>query len=136
MALGYPDVPGFFPALAAEKAMISSRLTATKGSVASAPFEIFAKSELLLITARVRGGFSGGPILNEAGDYIGLISRDPATQFGDELDAAIHKYDTLGYGTAIPSTLIKEFLEDSRIWRGEVSIPIDMTHTSFMNFAE
>jgi serine protease Do len=61
IALGYPDVPGFQPALAAEKAMISSRLTDARGAAASTPFEIWARAELLLVTARVRGGFSAVP---------------------------------------------------------------------------
>ena len=105
MALGFPDVPGLLPALAAEKALISSRLTVTRGAVASTPFEIWANAELLLITARVRGGFSGGPILNESGDYVGVIFRDPTHQSWRPFDDAIHRYDDLGYGTAIPATL-------------------------------
>lgn len=134
MALGYPDVPGFQPALAAEKAMISSRLTAVRGSVASAPFEIWAQTELLLITARVRGGFSGGPILNENGDYVGVVARSPTHQVGDHLDDAIHSYDNLGYGTAIPSTVVEAFLHDVSSGTCIVAKNVEMQHTMSCDF--
>lgn len=110
MALGYPDVPGFHPTLAAEKAMISSRFTAVRGAVASAAEEIFARSPLFLITARVRGGFSGGPVLNSYGACVGVVSREPASQSSNEPRSGYHLYDNLGYGTAIPTALLEEII--------------------------
>ena len=136
MALGFPDVPGFLPALAAEKALISSRLTATRGAIASVPFEFWARTELLLITARVRGGFSGGPILNEKGDCVGVISRDPVSQSGDRLDEAIHLYDNLGYGTAIPATLVRAFAEDAHWATNQISVEMETKGIKFATFEE
>lgn len=112
MVLGYPDVPGFHPTLAAEKAMISSRFTAIRGAVASAPEEIFARASLFLITARVRGGFSGGPVLNSLGTCVGVVSREPASQSSGDQGGGHHLYDNLGYGTAIPTVLLKQILEE------------------------
>lgn len=108
MVLGYPNVPGFHSTLAAEKAMISSRFTAVRGAVASSTEEIFARSPLFLITARVRGGFSGGPVLNSHGACVGVVSREPASQSSSGPGSGHHLYDNLGYGTAIPTALLEE----------------------------
>jgi S1-C subfamily serine protease len=103
LTLGYPDVPGFHPTVAAEKANISSRLTATRGAIASTPAELWTRSEVFLITARVRGGFSGGPVLDPTGQCVGVVSREPASY---ALELGSHRYDNLGYGTAIPATAL------------------------------
>ena len=112
MVLGYPNVPGFHPSLAAEKAMISSRFTAIRGAVASSAEEIFARAPLFLITARVRGGFSGGPVLNSSGHCVGVLSREPASQSTGGPGSGHHLYDNLGYGTAIPTLLLEQLLGD------------------------
>ena len=112
MVLGYPNVPGFHPALAAEKAMISSRFTAIRGAVASSAEEIFARASLFLITARVRGGFSGGPVLNSHGHCVGVVSREPASQSTGGPGSGHHLYDNLGYGTAIPTALLEQILAE------------------------
>lgn len=80
MPMGYPDVPGFHPALAAEAAAISARMTALRGRVASAPTELWSNAEMFLITARVRGGFSGGPVFDRFGQAVGVVSREPQAQ--------------------------------------------------------
>lgn len=110
MVLGYPNVPGFHPTLAAEKATISSRFTAVRGAVASSAEEIFTRSPLFLITARVRGGFSGGPVLNSQGVCVGVVSREPASQSSSGMGSGHHLYDNLGYGTAIPTNLLEGVL--------------------------
>lgn len=112
IALGYPNVSGFIPSLAGEKAIVSSRLTAVRGTVASTPVEIWAREALLLITARVRGGFSGGPVINEKGQYVGIVSRGPHNEAVDDPMSAAHQYDNLGYGTVIPESMIRAFLKD------------------------
>lgn len=112
MVLGYPNVPGFHPTMAAEKALISSRFTAVRGAVTSTPEEIFARTSLFLITARVRGGFSGGPVLNSLGACVGVVSREPVSQSPGGPVGSYHTYDNLGYGTAIPSDLLKQLLEE------------------------
>ena len=125
LVLGYPNVPGFTELLAAEKASISARLTVTKGAIASEATELFAKTSLFLITARVRGGFSGGPVLSAAGTAVGLVSRQPIADAGQsgELYA---QYDDLGYGIAIPSEAIIEFLTACRDGNRDIATPMDI----------
>lgn len=97
LEMGYPKIPGFTDSLTAEKATVSSKaemcLTPTTGQVASAADNIFAKIPLLLVTAKIRGGNSGGPIVGADGSIIGVASQMPSYE-GD--------YDDLGYGTAVP----------------------------------
>lgn len=113
LAMGYPNVPGFTEMLSVEKAAISSRFTVTKGIIASKAHEIFAKTSLLLITARVKGGFSGGPVINNKGWAVGLVSRQPIS--GEKDDSMLwEKYDNLGYGVVIPTEEILHFFDCCR----------------------
>lgn len=82
------------------------------------PFQVCSTGELisfeeayldgqpnLVINARLKGGNSGGPIMNKLGFVIGLLIRipnDPQNQ--DE-------YDQLGFGLALPVEIINEFLQ-------------------------
>lgn len=109
LVLGYPNVPGFTDLLAAERAAISARITGTVGAIASSATEIFAKTSLFLITVRVRGGFSGGPVINSNGLAVGLVSRTPESGDG-EAARIMAEYDNLGYGVAIPTEEIIAFL--------------------------
>jgi S1-C subfamily serine protease len=104
VALGYPDVPGFHQTLAAERATISSRYTAVTGAVTAIAKDIWTPTDLLLVTARVRGGISGGPLISERGRLVGLVTREPAQDAS--VDKLAHKYDNLGYGVAIPSAAV------------------------------
>lgn len=128
MALGYPNVPGFLPTLAAEAAKVSGRLAATVGRIASQPTEIFSKVPLLLITARVRGGFSGGPVVDSFGQAVGIVSREPAAQ---QTNGEWQAYDNLGYGTAIPSKAAVELT--SAVSAGSLKA-LDMSGVQFRNF--
>jgi serine protease Do len=60
--------------------------------------------DYLLISARVKGGSSGGPVLNKKGEVVGLIANAPSTD-SSEIDA-------LGFGIAVPSPAILQFLSD------------------------
>ena len=113
LVLGYPNVPGFTELLAAEKAAVSARISVVSGSIASSATEIFAKTSLFLITARVRGGFSGGPVINSAGLAVGLVSRQPVSAEGESAEF-FTQYDNLGYGVAIPTEEIIAFLSACR----------------------
>lgn len=93
IALGFPKTPGFHNFMTAEKALVSFRFTGTKGSIASIAEDIWIRENLFLITAKIRGGNSGGPIINKNGSVVGIASSIP------EGEGA---YDDLGYGTVIP----------------------------------
>jgi len=101
--LGYPNIPTLLSVRIGEKANIS---TIIRGAVASEASDIF-RTELLLITAPVRGGFSGGPVITDSGLTVGMISRQPFPQ----LDAPeIQRYDAAGFGLAIPRSVLSKFL--------------------------
>jgi S1-C subfamily serine protease len=100
LTLGFPIIPGYQNFLAAEKATVSSRFTASKGAISAMAEDIWLQKELMLLTARIRGGNSGGPIINEQGSVVGIAVNSP--HFDRESD----KYDDMGYGVAISSNLI------------------------------
>lgn len=128
MVAGYPSVPGFHPALAAEAATISARITAVRGRVASTPTELWTDAELFLITARVRGGFSGGPVFDGFGQAIGVVSREPASESGSGTG---HQYDNAGYGTAIPASTVLEMVSTIGTTSERM---LDMSHVKFEAF--
>lgn len=100
IALGFPKIAGYQNFLTAERADISARFTVTRGSVAALAEDIWLRERLVLITAKIRGGNSGGPIINEYGQVVGVAANAPAFE-GDR-----RTYDDLGYGVIFPSDLI------------------------------
>ena len=122
ITMGFPKIAGFHNFITTETAQISARFTTTKGQVASQAKDIWIKEDLLLITAKIKGGNSGGPVINKNGSVIG-ISSQIAHSDGD--------YDDLGYGTVIPiSFLVNDILsieEDKRIL-------FDLNHIEFIDF--
>lgn len=108
ITMGYPKIPGFTCFQTAEKATVSAlpekRLTVTEGEIASEAQEIWSKENLFLVTAKIKGGNSGGPLINIYGNCIGIVSAIPFSK-GD-------LYDDLGYGTVIPAKLALEMEKD------------------------
>ena len=109
LVMGYPKIPAFTDFLTAEKATISSkaeaRITPTKGSIAAYGVNYLSRAELMLITAKIRGGNSGGPVINEEGSIVGVSCQKPY------YDDKIGDYDDLGYGIAVPIRYLTEIIE-------------------------
>ena len=91
MVMGYPNHAGF-----------EKFLTATTGQIAARKDSYLCKYELLLLTGKIKGGNSGGPVLNNKGQIVGIVTEVPDPD-GD--------YDKFGYGLAIPSEYIKNMTE-------------------------
>lgn len=136
LVLGYPDVPGFTRFLAAEKAAVSARITVTAGAIASSATDIFAQRSLFLITARVRGGFSGGPVINDHGLAVGLVSRQPISSKAEDGATLAAQYDDLGYGVAIPAEEVFEFLNACEENNSDIADFIDGTAIRYCEFSE
>ena len=107
--MGYPKIPAFTQFLTAEKATISSkassRITPTRGAIAAYGYEYLSKIDAMLITARIRGGNSGGPVINQYGCLVGIACQIPDNNpmNGD--------YDDLGYGIAVPVSHLLEIVK-------------------------
>jgi serine protease Do len=104
ITLGYPRIPGYHNFLAVENATVSARFTATTGAVAAMATDFWIKEKLVLITARIKGGNSGGPLIRHDGSLVGVSVNLPVGE-GD--------YDDLGYGVAIPSQFIIEIANEN-----------------------
>ncbi len=109
LVMGYPMIPAFTDFLTVEKATISSkaeaRITPTKGSIAAYGNEYLTKMEAMLITAKIRGGNSGGPVINENGCIVGVACHLLDYTYNDD-----NKYDDLGYGVAVPIRYVDEII--------------------------
>lgn len=119
LVMGYPKVPFFLEFCTGEKATISSmaslRLIPTLGSIASTGQIYFPKGlpDLLLITAKIRGGNSGGPVINEEGYVVGIATGVPA---GEGISD-----DHVGYGMAYPIQALIDMLNEQNEMKVEFS---------------
>lgn len=108
LVLGYPKIPAFTEFLTAEKATISSkaisRLTPTKGAIAAFGKNYLSRAELMLITAKIRGGNSGGPVISEEGCIVGVSCQIPYYEGKND------DYDDLGYGIVVPIKYLMEII--------------------------
>jgi len=88
---GYPKHCGF-----------EVMLTVTEGAIAGIGQSYLEKYKLMLLTGRIKGGNSGGPVISKKGFVVGTITETQEAQ-GD--------YDKFGYGMAIPINYMHELNE-------------------------
>lgn len=103
MAMGYPPLKGFRTIQVAETAQVAGFLHSTVGQLIGKANSYLEKQDYLLITARVKGGNSGGPVLNRRGEVVGMVIGEPA---GENLEP-----DSLGFGVALSSEQIRKFVQ-------------------------
>jgi len=101
--LGYPAVATFNPLLSAETV---SEATLTKGLV-SAKKNMKDGWEVLQIDAAITHGNSGGPVMNEKGEVIGLATFVSV----DEQ----RKQEIQGMNFIVPTTIVNEFISKTKI---------------------
>jgi serine protease Do len=123
MALGYPRIPGFHNILVAQTARIAGHLEhlhSTTGEVVDRQ-RSYLGGDYLLMSARVKGGSSGGPVINKSGKVVGIVSASPSSDS--------EEVDRLGFGLAIPSDVIGEFLSNVRMGSKEIrDVPFSQNH--------
>jgi hypothetical protein len=95
MVMGYPNHCGF-----------NNFVTATIGSIAAIEKSYLTKYDLMLLTSKVKGGNSGGPVFNEYGYVVGIVTETPNPD-GEE-------YDQFGYGLAMPQYYIEEIVNSGQ----------------------
>jgi serine protease Do len=101
--LGYPAVATFNPVLSTETV---SEATLTRGLV-SAKKNMKDGWEVLQIDAAITHGNSGGPVMNEQGEVIGLATFVSV----DEL----RKQEVQGMNFMVPTTIVNEFVDKTKI---------------------
>ncbi len=104
LTMGYPPIPGFDSVQVSETASVAGNLKSTTGQIITSASSYLDKQDYLLISARIKGGNSGGPVVNKRGGVVGIISQEPS-EFG--------QVDTLGFGVAVPSSIVTQWLN----WR-------------------
>ncbi|HWR32511.1 MAG TPA: trypsin-like peptidase domain-containing protein [Chitinophagaceae bacterium] len=101
--LGYPGVATFHPLLSEET---MTEATLTRGLI-SAKKNMKGGWEVLQTDAAVTHGNSGGPVMNDKGEVIGLATFGSADQQrGQEVQ---------GLNFIVPSTIVKEFINKADI---------------------
>ena len=82
-----------------------------------------AQIEAMLITAKIKGGNSGGPVINSNGCLVGIACQQP------NYEGEIGNYDDLGYGIAVPVKYLKELIATK-------SMRMDVPKNFFRDFTE
>ena len=104
MCLGYPPIPGFQSTLIADISSVNSEIKASKGKVVASEKSYLDAQKYFLINARVKGGNSGGPIINASGYMVGVLVQTSMSATDAE------SLDSLGYGVATPYSEWKELM--------------------------
>jgi serine protease Do len=101
LTLGYPKIPGLLPVVVAETAEVATPQVSSTGAIAAATDGYLDGQRYWLLTAKVKGGNSGGPVVGADGCVIGMVSMIPELQDQPHL---------LGYATMVSIEEITEFV--------------------------
>lgn len=111
LVMGYPKVPMFLDFCTGEKANVSAmadlRLTPTRGAIAAEGEIYFPRNlpKVMLITAKIRGGNSGGPVINDEGYVVGIATGVPEGEGSSN--------DDVGYGMAYPIQVLDAVIREN-----------------------
>lgn len=111
MTMGYPPVPNFDAILVAETAKIAAvanlTLKSTTGEIIAHEAAYRTGQNYFLISARIKGGNSGGPVIGKHGRVIGVV-----TEYSGGDDSSNLVPDTLGFGVVTPVKTLETFLNE------------------------
>ena len=120
LCLGFPPIPGFEATLISDLATVNAEVKASAGRVVASGQSYLDRQKYFLINARVKGGNSGGPIVNHQGYVVGILvqtSMSPDDQ---------QSLDSLGYGVATPkSEWIHLLANENTRTHGGISLPFE-----------
>ena len=103
LVMGFPPIPGFETVQLAEVSTIATSQKSTIGQISANERSYLGRQDYHLVSARTKGGSSGGPVINRSGLVVGVVTDAPSD--GEKLDA-------LGMGLATPSERIWEMLRE------------------------
>lgn len=107
LVMGYPPISGFNAIQTAETATVGAYQKSSTGQVVGEDKPYGIPLDFFMINARVKGGNSGGPVINNQGKVIGVVVRLPF----DSQSASDHpRYDLMGYGVCLPSKYIEQLM--------------------------
>ena len=113
LTMGYPSIPGLNPVLISETASVSSyvrgRQKASAGQIVANVGSYMSKLDFFIITARVKGGNSGCPVINNEGYVVGTVFQIP---FDSQGGSDGGRYDIMGYGVCLPSKYVIELINN------------------------
>ena len=116
LTMGYPPVPCFDLIKVAETAsvgtIISGGQKSVVGQVVAPGNSYMSPLDYFLINSRVKGGNSGGPVINEEGKVIGTIVETPFDSAGG---SDTGRYDIMGFGICLPSKYITQLMANPDI---------------------
>jgi serine protease Do len=118
LCMGYPPIPGFEAVQISDIASINSRVRVSRGRIVAQAESYLETQEYLLIKAKVKGGNSGGPLINKRGYTVGILVVAPLNA---EDTTSI---DELGYGIAVPEEAFRSLLN-------QPSLLTDLPFTNF-----
>jgi serine protease Do len=111
MVMGYPPISGMLPVLISEKGQMVAAMKSTIGTNVGETKDYLRNLDCFLISARVKGGSSGSPVINEFGKVCGIVVSLPNDIKNPD------RIDLMGYGACLPSIYIEEMLRGENIRR-------------------
>jgi serine protease Do len=116
LTMGYPPIPGLNPILISETSAVASyvqgRQKSSVGQIVAEVGSYMSELDFFVITARVKGGNSGCPVINNEGYVVGTVFQIPFDSYGGS-DGG--RYDIMGYGVCLPSKYVIDMITNPDI---------------------
>jgi serine protease Do len=127
LVLGYPQIPGFDAIQVAETGEIVAQLKASTGKIVAFDQAYLTGNDYFLINARIKGGSSGGPVIDSYGKVAGIITDWPMLE---------GKPDAMGYGVVTPWLTLVNLLQAAANGTAEArELPFTMDADRLRTFA-